>query len=739
MQPQGKQFSCTVGGNEITFETGKLAGQAGGAVTIRLGDSIIFCAATMSKKPREGFDFFPLTVDYEERMYAGGRIPGSFFRREGRPNGEAILTCRLTDRPLRPLFPKGMRNEVQVIAVSMSADYENPLDILTINAASAAIMISNIPWAGPIGAVRIGQVDGEFVANPTYAQLEESDLDLRVAGTREALLMVECHASEISEDRMVEALEFAHQSLQPLVDIQEKMASEIGKAKDEVPLFLQDEEIIQKVYDASADRLTAALAAPHTKAELDDANNEIRDAVMEEMAGEDEELASQVRKAFDEASKRVVRQRILNDSIRPDGRSLAEVRPIWCEVDSSPRAHGSAIFTRGETQAFTLATLGTPREAQEIDSLTPTEHKRYMHHYNFPPYSTGETKFLRGQSRREIGHGALAERALMPVLPPEDEFPYTIRLVSEILSSNGSSSMASVCGSTLALMDTGVPIKAPVAGIAMGLVKEGDRYSILTDIQGIEDHLGDMDFKVAGTKNGITALQMDIKISGLTADLMSEALSQANTARMSILDKMVATISTPRPEMKPHVPRITIVKIPVDKIGAIIGPGGKTIRGLQEETGAKIDISDDGSVFIAASDGPSEALAREKIEALTETPVIGRIYTGRVVRVTDFGAFIEILPNMDGMVHISQMDSERIERVEDVATVGEELTVMVTNIDENGRIRLSRKAVLEGWTTEEAIESENRGRSRSGGGGGRSGGRSGGGRNDRSRNDRNRR
>jgi polyribonucleotide nucleotidyltransferase len=739
MQPQGKQFSCTVGGNEITFETGKLAGQAGGAVTIRLGDSIIFCSATMSKKPREGFDFFPLTVDYEERMYAGGRIPGSFFRREGRPNGEAILTCRLTDRPLRPLFPKGMRNEVQVIAVSISADIENPLDILTINAASAALMISDIPWAGPIGAVRIGQVNGEFVANPTYAQLEESDLDLRVAGTREALLMVECHASEISEDRMVEALEFAHMSLQPLVDAQEKMASEIGKAKVEVPLFLQDEDLVQKVYGAAADRLTAALAAPHTKAELDDANNAIRDAVMEELAGEDEELANQVKKAFEEASKKVVRQRILNDSIRPDGRPLGEVRPIWCEVDSSPRAHGSAIFTRGETQAFTFATLGTPREAQEIDSLTPTEHKRYMHHYNFPPYSTGEAKFLRGQSRREIGHGALAERALMPVLPPEDEFPYTIRLVSEILSSNGSSSMASVCGSTLALMDTGVPITAPVAGVAMGLIKEDDRYSILTDIQGMEDHLGDMDFKVAGTKKGITALQMDIKISGLTADLMSEALSQANTARMTILDKMIAVISTPRPEMKPHVPRITIVKIPIDKIGAIIGPGGKTIRSLQEETGAKIDISDDGSVYIAASDGPSEALAREKIEALTEVPVIGRIYTGRVVRITDFGAFIEILPNMDGMVHISQMDSERIERVEDVVQVGEELTVMVTNIDENGRIRLSRKAVLEGWTTEEAIESENRGRSRSGGGGGgRSGGR-GGRSNDRSRNDRNRR
>ena len=739
MQPQARQFSCTVGGNEITFETGKLAGQAGGAVTIRLGDSIIFCAATMSKKPREGFDFFPLTVDYEERMYAGGRIPGSFFRREGRPNGEAILTCRLTDRPLRPLFPEGMRNEVQVIAVSMSADIENPLDILTINAASAALMISDIPWAGPIGAVRIGQVNGEFIANPTYAQLDESDLDLRVAGTREALLMVECHASEISEDRMVEALEFAHKSLQPLVDVQEQMASEIGKAKVEVQLFLQDEDLIQKVHDAAADRLTAALAAPHTKAELDDANNAIREAVMEEMAGEDEELANQVRKAFDEASKKVVRQRILNDNIRPDGRALADVRPIWCEVDSSPRAHGSAIFTRGETQAFTLATLGTPREAQEIDSLTPTEHKRYMHHYNFPPYSTGETKFLRGQSRREIGHGALAERALMPVLPPEDEFPYTIRLVSEILSSNGSSSMASVCGSTLALMDTGVPITAPVAGVAMGLIKEGERYSILTDIQGMEDHLGDMDFKVAGTTKGITALQMDIKISGLTAELMSEALSQANTARLSILEKMVAVISTPRPEMKPHVPRITIVKIPIDKIGAIIGPGGKTIRGLQEETGAKIDISDDGSVYIAASDGPSEALAREKIEALTEVPVIGRIYTGRVVRITDFGAFIEILPNMDGMVHISQMDSERIERVEDVAQVGEELTVMVTNIDENGRIRLSRKAVLEGWTTEEAIESENRGRSRSGGGGGgRSGGR-GGRSNDRSRNDRNRR
>ena len=717
MKPEGKQYSAMIGGHEIVLETGKLAGQAGGAITIRLGDSMVFAAATMSPEPREGFDFFPLTVEYEERMYAGGRIPGSFFRREGRPSTEAILTSRLTDRPIRPLFNKEMRNDVQVIMFSISADTENPLDILCINAASAALTISDIPWAGPVGAVRIGRVNGEFVVNPTYQQIEVSDLDLRLAGTRDAILMVECGAEEIPEDVMVKALTYGHQSIQPIIDLQERMAAEVGKPKREVPLFSIEPELIEQVYQRASGELEQILNQGLIKAEHNSSIDELQARMISELAGDDLTKVGPVKEAFTETYSRVVRTRILERGLRPDGRGLTDIRPIWCEVGMSPRAHGSGLFTRGQTQVLTLATLGTPKEAQELDSLSPADSKRYMHHYNFPPYSTGEVKPLRGSSRREIGHGALAERALEPVIPAEETFPYTLRLVSEVLSSNGSSSMASVCGSTLALMDTGVPIKAPVAGVAMGLIKEGERYSVLTDIQGLEDHLGDMDFKVAGTEDGITALQMDIKIKGLTAEIMSQALEQARRGRLEILGKMLAVIPTPRPELKPHVPRITVIKVPIDKIGAIIGPGGKNIRALQEETHTKIDIEDDGSVFIAAVDKESEMAARERIEMLTETPQLGRIYTGRVVRTTDFGAFIEILPNIDGMVHISQLDSERVERVEDVVTVGDEVSVMVTNIDPDGKIRLSRQAVLEGWTAEEAQERDRGGRS--GGGGGR--------------------
>ena len=617
MQPEGKQFHTTIGGKQVTFETGKLAGQAGGAVTIRLGDSMVFASATMGGI-REGIDFFPLTVEYEERMYAGGRIPGSFFRKEGRPTEEAILTARLTDRPLRPLFNQQMRNEVQVIMFTISADPENRLDILAINAASAALMISDIPWAGPVAAVRVGRIAGEFVINPTYTQIEESDLDLRIAGTRDAILMVECGAGEISEPDMVAALELGHRSIQPLIDVQNQMAAEVGKPKVEVKLNEPNAEIEKAVNTLAMDRITRLLDEPHTKAELYDGIDALTAVVVGEVAGEDETLVPQAKAAFEEVYKRVVRDRILFKHKRPDGRDVAEIRPIWCEVGFSPRAHGSGIFTRGETQVLTLATLGTPKEAQELDNLTPIDSKRYMHHYNFPPYSTGEVKMLRGSSRREIGHGALAERALVPVIPPESEFPYTLRLVSEVLSSNGSSSMASVCGSTLALMDTGVPIKAPVAGVAMGLIKEGDEYVILTDIQGLEDHLGDMDFKVAGTDRGITALQMDIKITGITPEIMSAALDQAHEARIKILDKILETIPAPRPELKPHAPRITVIKVPIDKIGAIIGPGGKNIRALQEETGTKIDIDDDGSVYIACSNGEGEAMARERIEAITE-------------------------------------------------------------------------------------------------------------------------
>lgn len=725
MQPEGQKFTTQVGNDAITFETGRLAGQAGGSVTIQQGDSMVFAAATMAHEPREGLDFFPLTVEYEERMYAGGRIPGSFFRREGRPSTEAILTARLTDRPIRPLFNKETRNEVQVIMFSISADQEHPLDILAINAASAALSISDIPWAGPVGAVRIGRIDGQFIVNPTFEQIEQSELDLRIAGTREAILMVECGAEEITESVMVEALNFGHQSLQPLIDIQERMTAEVGKPKREVPLFPVEASLAEKVNQSAHSELEKILSAALIKTEHNAAIDDLRKQVVEQFSAEDASLVPQVKEAFEDVYRQIVRSRILNEGIRPDGRKLSEIRPIWCQVGISPRAHGSGLFTRGQTQVLTLATLGTPKEAQELDNLSPTETKRYMHHYNFPPYSTGEVKNLRGQSRREIGHGALAERALEPVIPAEETFPYTLRLVSEVLSSNGSSSMGSVCGSTLALMDTGVPIKAPVAGVAMGLIKEGEQYAVLTDIQGLEDHLGDMDFKVAGTPEGITALQMDIKIKGLTTEIMSKALEQARIGRLEILDKMLAVIPVSRPELKPHVPRITTIRVPIDKIGAIIGPGGKNIRALQEETHTKIDIQDDGTVFIAATDKDSENAARERIEMLTETPQLGRIYTGRVVRTTDFGAFIEILPNIDGMVHISQLDSDRVERVEDVVQVGDELTVMVTNIDPDGKIRLSRQAVLEGWTPEEAQEHDRGGRSGGGGGGNRGGDRGG--------------
>lgn len=724
MQAVGKQFNTTLGDQVFTFETGRLAGQAGGALTLRVGDTMIFAAATMSSTVRPGIDFFPLTVDYEERMYAGGRIPGSFFRREGRPSEDAILTARLTDRPLRPLFPKDLRNDVQIILYALSSDGVNPIDLMAVNAASAALMISDIPFGGPIAAVRVGLIDGQLVLNPTFEQLQSSKLDLRMAGTRDAILMVESGASEVSEEQMLKALEFGHQAFQPLIELQEKMAAEIGKPKRSYTPFAVAEALMTSVYEKAQAGLDAILTQPYDKSERNEAMDALEDEILAGFSGEDDSALVDARIAFEDAMRTMVRTRILEQGQRPDGRGLTDIRPIWCDVDISPRTHGSGLFTRGETQVLTLATLGTPREAQELDTLSPTDSKRYMHHYNFPPFSTGEAKALRGSSRREIGHGALAERALLPVIPLETEFPYTMRLVSEVLSSNGSSSMASVCGSTLALMDTGVPIKAPVAGVAMGLIKEGDRHAILTDILGAEDHLGDMDFKVAGTTKGITALQMDIKIKGITPAIMAAALEQARVARLAILDKMMAVIPVPRPELKPYVPRITVVQIPVDKIGAVIGPGGKMIRSIQEETGAKIDIDEDGTVFIASADADSARRAKEKIEGLTETAIVGHIYTGKVVRITDFGAFVEILPNMDGMVHISQLDSQRVEKVEDVVRVGDEITVMVTDIDPAGKIRLSRQAVLEGWTAEEAAERDRpRSSKPSGGGDRRSGGR----------------
>ncbi len=763
--PTTKQFNTTVGGQTVTIETGKLAGLAGGAVTLRSGDTLLLATATMSKEPREGIDFFPLSVDYEEKLYAAGRIPGSFFRREGRPGEQAILTARLIDRPLRPLFPKDLHNDVQIIVTPLSADQVHQPDVLALVAASAALTISDIPFGvrpydGPVAAVRVGLVDGEFVVNPTFEQMDRSELDLRIAGTRDAILMVECGANEVPEDVMTKALEFGHRALQPLIDLQEQMAREVGKPKRDYPKFILDEKLLVEVRAAVGNRLAEAFDHPgkeEREAALDALAADIIArftarpvAVVAGLAGEGLPMGQAViadqpeisprtlKEILHELEKETVRARIIRDGVRPDGRGLKQIRPLWGEVGLSPRAHGSGLFTRGETQVLTLATLGTPGEAQELDTLSPDEEKRYMHHYNFPPFSTGETRPLRGQSRREVGHGALAERALIPVIPPVEEFPYTLRLVSEVLSSNGSTSMAAVCGSTLALMDAGVPVKAPVAGIAMGLVKDADGYAILTDIQGVEDHLGDMDFKVAGTALGITALQMDIKIKGLTPQIMAEALTQAREARGEVLDLITSLLPAPRSELSPYAPRIITIKIDPEKIGAVIGPGGKMIRKIQDESGAKIDIEDDGTVFISSPDGESLARARAAVENLAETVKVGAIYTGKVVRVESFGAFVEILPGQDGMVHISQLASERVNKVEDVARLGDELTVMVTAIDENGKIRLSRQAVLEGWTPEEAL-----GRDRKpGGGGGRSsgggerggrGGRPGGGGRDRDR------
>ena len=755
--PPNHRFVAMVGGREIILETGKLAEQAGGAVTVRLGDTVVFATATMSATARQGVDFFPLSVDYEEKLYAAGRIPGSFMRREGRPSEASILIARVTDRPLRPLFPKDLRNEVQVIVTPLSHDQENHADILSIIAASAALHISDVPWDGPIGAVRVGLIEGEFVLNPTIPEMENSLLDLRMAGTRDAIIMVEAGANEVDEETMVRALRFGHEAMGDLIAVQEQMRAQLGKPKREYEPAVVDESLAAEVEQKVTEDIVRILETHTMRTERNEALEELRTRLLAEYEsarmGEDEEapLPADISAVLDATLKREVRRRILEEGVRPDGRDYTTIRPLAAEIDVIPRVHGSGLFKRGQTQVLSICTLGTPRDSQPLDGLYPEDTKRFMHHYNFPPYSTGETWFLRGPKRREIGHGALAETALRPMIPPEDQFPYTIRVVSEVMSSNGSTSMASVCASTLALMAAGVPITRPVAGIAMGLIKEEDRYAVLTDIQGIEDHLGDMDFKVAGTEKGITALQMDIKIAGVTDEIMRQALAQARDARLYILDVMRQVIPAPRPELSPYAPRILTVKIDVDKIGMIIGPGGKTIRAIQEKTDTKIDIAEDGTVFIASPDGPSAERARDMILAMVEEPEVGRIYTGRVTRVESYGAFVEVLPGQDGLVPVSQIADHYVQRIEDEVSVGDEIMVMITDIDADGKIRLSRQAVLEGWTLEEARAADRKigagGSSRGGGsrgggqsrGGGGRGGERGGGDRDRRSGDRDRR
>jgi polyribonucleotide nucleotidyltransferase len=718
-----KKYVVEMGDKSMTIETGQLAMQAGGSVVVQLGDSVVLCTATASKKPREGMNFLPLTVDFEERLYAAGRIPGSFFRREGRPSESAILTSRLTDRPLRPLFPKDYRNDIQVIATALSSDTQNYLDIPTIIGASTALTISDIPFAGPIGAVRVGLVEDEFVINPTAEQMEQSQLDLRMAGTEDAILMVEAGAEELHEEVILQALQAGHEAMQSVIALQKQMREDVGKPKNlDYPVATIEERDRERIQHRIGDRVAELLKTPMSKDEWGRETDALEDEILGSFVGDETIEPGDVKDVFHDILRNETREMILRERRRTDGRATDEIRPIWCKTGILPRAHGSGLFTRGETQVVSIATLGTPREEQKLDTLRPEEAKRYMHHYNFPPFSTGETWPMRGPRRREIGHGALAETALTAVLPTEEQFPYTLRVVSEVLSSNGSTSMASVCGSTLSLMDAGVPIKNPVAGIAMGLISQDDRYAILSDIQGLEDHLGDMDFKVAGTREGVTALQMDIKIKGLSYDILSEALIQARTGRFHILDKMAETIAEPRTEMSPYAPRITTIHIDPDKIGKIIGPGGKTIRKIQEECDVQIDIEDDGTVFVAATDGPSAKRALEMIEALTEEAEIGKVYVGKVVRTESYGAFVEILPGVDGMVHISQLADYHAPSVEDVVRVGDEVMVMVTDVDaDTGKIRLSRQAVLAGWTAEEARE---RDRPSSSSGGRRGGGRS---------------
>lgn len=688
-------YSIELGGRTLTMEIGKIAKQANGAVLVRYGDTAVVVAATGTKTPREGVDFFPLTVDFEEKMYAVGKIPGGFIKREGRPAETAILTSRLIDRPIRPRFPEGYHNDVQIVATAVSVDPDNAPDIPAMIGASCALSISDIPFEGPIAGVRVGMIDGQYIINPTIEQAKVSRLNLAVAGTKDAILMVEAGAKEISEDEMLDAIWFGHEEIKKLVEWQEKIMAEVGKPKMEVPVYEPPAELAAEIEAYGAEQLKAALMDAN-KLEREEnvarIKAEIADAFMEKYPDNAKDVAYITQKLV----KKIVRRTISVDKIRPDGRALDEVRPVTCEVGLLARPHGSALFTRGQTQILNVLALAPLSEAQTLDGLGVELTKRYIHHYNFPPYSVGETKPLRSPGRREIGHGALAERALLPVIPSEEEFPYAIRLVSETLESNGSSSMGSVCASTLSLMDAGVPIKAPVAGVAMGLVKDGDYFTILTDIQGLEDALGDMDFKVAGTKNGITAIQMDIKIDGINKEIFKQALAQAKRGREHIMGIMMDCISEPRKELSKYAPKITTIHIDPEKISKVIGPGGKTIKKIVDETGAKIDIEEDGRIYIAAINSEQAAKAIDIINGITAEAEVGKVYTGKVTRLMNFGAFVEILPGKEGLVHISQLSTEHVNKVEDVVSVGDEIVVKVTEIDQKGRINLSRKAVLAG-------------------------------------------
>lgn len=692
------KMELELAGQSLSLEVGRVAKQADGAVFVTYGETVVLVTATMSKEPREGIDFFPLLVDYEERLYAAGKIPGGFIKREGRPSEAAILAARTIDRPLRPLFPEGFRNDVQIVATVLSVDQDHSPEIAAMIGASAALTISPIPFEGPIGAVQVSYLNGEYIINPTAAEQEDSDLNLIVAGTEDAIMMVEAGAHELSEEIVLDGILRGHDEIKRIVAFQRELQQKVGKEKTEVAVAELDREIVEQVTAFAAEKMLAAIRTEEKlarEAAIEDVEAEVA-AHFLALWGEEEyqAKAKDVAGTLENLVREEVRRLIAQDQVRPDGRGVDEIRPISCEVGVLPRTHGSGLFTRGQTQVLTVGTLGAASDEQILDGLGEEESKRYMHHYNFPSYSVGEVRPMRGPGRREIGHGALAERALLPVLPDEEAFPYTIRLVSEVLESNGSSSMASVCGSTLALMDAGVPITKPVAGIAMGLIKHGDHLSILSDIQGMEDHLGDMDFKVAGTKDGITAIQMDIKISGISREVLSQALEQAKQGRLFILGKMAEAIAEPRAELSPHAPRIFTMEIHPDKIRDVIGPGGKQIKRIIDETGVKIDIEDDGRVFIAAVDGDAGERAAAIINDLVREPEVGELYLGKVTRIMNFGAFVEILPGKEGLVHISQLAHERVGKVEDVVQVGDQIMVKLTEIDRQGRLNLSRKEAM---------------------------------------------